>query len=157
MSKYLVGSHLLKLDNCRDEDWVDLSGDDYKIRNKIITNFCVGKNTPGDAFKGRILYQLSNGFYIENADYPFKNFNIFDYKEIWINCIKTCFNNYDVDKVISQEILPKHFYHFLYQYYMIKENTHYISDGAKTEVQKIHDLKESSSYFHKLRELINGL
>lgn len=157
MSKYLVGSYLLRLNNCRDEDWLDLSGDVYKIRNKIITEFRRGRNMPGDSFKGRTLYQFSNGFYTESEEYPFKDFNIFDYKEIWVDCIKDCFNNYDVEKVISQEILPKHFYHFLYQYYMIKENTHYISDGAKAEVQKIHDLEKPFSYFYELRELINNL
>ena len=40
---------------------------------------------------------------------------------------------------------------------MIKENTHWISEEAKAEVQKIHDLEVSSSYFYELRDLINSL
>jgi hypothetical protein len=40
---------------------------------------------------------------------------------------------------------------------MIKENTHQISDEAKINVQKIHDLEMPSSYFYELRELINSL
>mgnify|MGYP006988383097 CR=1 FL=1 len=54
-------------------------------------------------------------------------------------------------------ILPKQFYHILYQYYMIIENTHWISDSAKVDVQKIHDLEMPSSYFYELRDLINSL
>jgi hypothetical protein len=54
-------------------------------------------------------------------------------------------------------MLPKQFYQLLYQYYMIKENTHWISEEAKAEVQKIHDLEMPSSYFEELRALINSL
>jgi hypothetical protein len=40
---------------------------------------------------------------------------------------------------------------------MIKENTHQISDEAKINVQKIHDLEMPSSYFYELKDLINSL
>ena len=59
--------------------------------------------------------------------------------------------------VLDVEVLPKVFYHLLYQYYMIKENTHWISDEAKKEVQKIHDLEVPAEYFEHLKELINSL
>ena len=40
---------------------------------------------------------------------------------------------------------------------MIMENAHWISNEAKANVQKIHDLEMPSSYFYELRDLINNL
>jgi hypothetical protein len=58
---------------------------------------------------------------------------------------------------MGKDILPKWFYHLAYQYNMIIEDTHWISDEAKVDVQKIHDFEMPSSYFYELREKINNL
>lgn len=159
MSKYLIGSKLLLLDNCRDEDWITLSEGSKKLRihEKMIENFMKGKNYPGDSYKGRVLYQLSNGFYADSAEAPFPHFNILEHKENWIQCIKSRFAFYDIDTIAQLEILPKYFYHFIYQYYMIKENTHYISEEGKSIVQKVHDLEKPGYFIYIINDMIKEL
>ena len=72
--------------------------------------------------------------------------------------LKAFINSPAAEKLAKKnEILSKPFYHILYQYYMIIENAHWISDEAKANVQKIHDLEVPSSYFYELRDLINNL
>jgi hypothetical protein len=103
------------------------------------------------------LYQLSGGF-DHGEGYPFNNFNILEHKLVWLQWLKSHMNNEKrVAEIERQDVLPKRFYHILYQYYMITENTHWISDEAKANVQKIHDLEMPSSYFYELRDLINSL
>lgn len=163
--KCLYGSKMLKLENCSDEDWVifvDTSPrgngvvHSYPFYSKIVDNFKSGKNAEGDAYKALFLYQLSKGFH-EDPEYPF-DLDILEYKDIWAKCLKTYVNLPRVEQsAIKTATLPKKFYHLLYQYYMITENVHFISDAAKVNVQKIHDLEMPSSYFYELRELINGL
>lgn len=159
---------MLKLENPRDEDWltfVDIRASEitekgqrstpfYKV---IINNFTQGRNAKADHYKAVHLYQLSAPFH-DDADYPFNDFNILEYKTTWINTLKAYMNDEDVEqKAIAKEILPKKFYHILYQYHMILEGTVWISDEAKVNVQKIHDLEMPSSYFYELRNLINSL
>ena len=166
--KCLFGSKMLKLANCRDVD-------EYKFVNKnaleikesdarsiramthIISQFVMEKNQAHDSFKALTLYQVSNGFHNE-PEYPFNFFNILNYKVIWINHLKNFINLDKTEAWATKfEVFPKRFYHLLYQYHMIVENTHWISDEAKVNVQKIHDLEMPSSYFYELRNLINSL
>ena len=166
--KYLVGSKLLKLTNNRDEDWITFVAEDSSVARKtgkhsisfyqtLIKLFSSGKNIKADPFKALYIYQLSNGFILEE-DYPFKEFNILEHKKAWIDWLKAYTNaKSSEDWATKTEVLPKQFYHLLYQYYMIKENTHWISEEAKAEVQKIHDLEVPSSYFYELQGLINSL
>ena len=166
--RYLFGSKILGLDNCHDEDWYaffdtkssnlenknDLS---IPLYNAIIGNFIKGKNMPADHLKATFLYQYSTGFHSEE-DYLFNYFNILEHKSVWIDCLKSYINSEKAEQyAFSGNVLPKRFYHFLYQYYMIIENTHLISDKTKVNVQKIHDLEMPSSYFYELRDLINNL
>lgn len=166
--RYLFGSKLLGLDNCRDEDWLtfvdDYRGDDrkagersLKFYKKIVERFTEGKSRDEDFFKSCYLYQTSCGFFDDEA-YPFNDFNIFEHRKVWIRQLKG-FMSLDTteSEALKGEMLPKHFYHILYQYYMIIENTHRISDEAKANVQKIHDLEMPSSYFCELRDLVNTL
>lgn len=170
MIKVLLGSKMLKLNNPRDEDWVEF----VDLRQSKITNICSQRSIP--AFRGmierfaagkysassciphmiRTFYQLSKGFHDET--YLFSEFDIFEHKEEWIACLKKYMNSRGIEEyALKSETLPKDFYHILYQYYMITGNSHWISDVAKNKVQKIHDLEMSSSYFYELRELINSL
>ena len=165
--KCLYGSKLLKLNNCSDEDWViftdlpvkqinGIATRKYSFYSKIIDNFTRGRNAKGDAFKALFLYQASKGFH-SDPNYVF-DFNILEYKSILANCLKSYINREALEKVtLKSEMLDKKFYHLLYQYYMITENVHFISEPAKAEVQKIHDLEMPSSYFYELRDLINSL
>lgn len=166
--KYLFGSKLLKLNNCRDEDWLIFVDSHSEARgqrgvrsipfyNTLIEHFVNGNNDVDDFFKSCYLYQTSCGFF-NDENYPFNHFNILEHKEVWINQLKG-FMNLDTTKenALKSDILRKSFYHILYQYYMIKENTHWISDEAKANVQKIHDIEMPSSYFYELRDLINSL
>jgi hypothetical protein len=166
--KYLTGSKMLKLENNRDEDWITFVAADSKIAQKkgchsiafyqtILKHFIGGINIAADPYKALYLYQLSNGFIVDE-EYPFKDFNILEHKEVWVKWLKAYINaKSSEDWATKTEVLPKQFYHLLYQYYMIKENTHWISDEAKAEVQKIHDLEMPSSYFEELKALINSL
>ena len=123
----------------------------------MITRFIEGKNNADDGFKALYLYQLSAPF-IEDANYPFNHFNILDHKNVWIDQLKGYINLEKTEQfAVKSEVLPKHFYHLLYQYYMLTEDVHFISAEAKAEVQKIHDLEVPSSYFYELRERINNL
>jgi hypothetical protein len=165
--KCLYGSKLLKLDNCSDKDYVifvdtpkkyidGVSTRNYPFYNKVVDNFIKGRNADGDPYKALFLYQSSKGFH-EDPEYPF-NFNILECKNVWIKCLKTYINKPSVEQdIIKRTKLSKKFYHLLYQYHMILEDTHFISDEAKAEVQKIHDLEMPSSYFYELRDLINSL
>ena len=167
-NSYLYGSKMLKLNNCRDEDWLVFIDEkpsksmaqgerSLPFYKRINTNFIEGRNAPADPFKALYIYQLSTGFH-EDTDYPFNDFNILEHKAVWIECLKSFMNDEAIEQLaIKTDILHKIFYHILYQYNMIVEDVHFISDEAKVNVQKIHDLEMPSSYFYELRELINGL
>jgi hypothetical protein len=103
------------------------------------------------------IYQISVGFH-DDENYPFKDFNILEHKEVWIKWLKAYMNDKDTEEwALKNDILPKQFYHILYQYNMIKENVHFISDEAKVDVQKIHDLEMPKEYFYELRDKIDSL
>lgn len=166
--KILFGSKMLKLTNNRDEDWltfIDERASEAREKGcqsipfyqNLIKAFIEGKNIKINRFNALYLYQLSAPF-MDVADYPFSSFNILEHKEVWKRWLKCYVNSKAIEKrVVVGDILPKTCYHLLYQYRMILEDTHYISDEAKAEVQKIHDLKMPSSYFYELRDLINSL
>lgn len=166
--KYLYGSKMLKLNNSRDEDWLSFIEADSKVAREqkchsiefyktIIEHFIKGQSLGADPFKALYLYQLSTGF-SSDEDYLFKHFNILMHKETWSQWLKAYMNSAAVEKIATKsQYLPKSLYHILYQYYMIKEDTHWISEEAKAEVQKIHDLEMPSSYFEELKALINSL
>lgn len=165
--KVLFGSRMLKLNNCRDEDWYifsdrmgkELRSSEYKsisTYTRMLKSFTEGKNNSVNVFKALTIYQHSAPFFDES--YPLKHFNIMEHKRVWIEQLKGFVNLESTEKWSqTAETLPKQFYHLLYQYYMITENAHWISDEAKAEVQKIHDLEMPSSYFYELRNLINSL
>ena len=170
MSKYIFGSQMLKLDYARDGDWLsfvdskDITDTQRKqgirsfpFHQNIINFFIEGRNQDDDFYKSCFLYQLSGGFR-DDENYPFKDFNILDHKEVWIKQLKGYMNLPKTEeKALKGDILPKTFYHILYQYYMITENVHFISEEAKVDVQKIHDFEMPSSYFYELRDKINSL
>lgn len=166
--KYLFGSKLLQLNNCRDEDWlifVNKRGADIKEKghrsiscyNTILNRFVMGKNEAKDIFKSFYLYQLSAPF-IDKEDYLFNFFNILEHRRVWITQLKGYINLEKTEQLSQKgDVLPKQFYHLAYQYYMLVEDAHWISDEAKEIVQKIHDYEMPTSYFYELKELINSL
>lgn len=159
---------MLGLKNPRDEDWVTfvdapigtvLERNERRVGfNKFrIQSFIQDKNDPADANKAQVFYQLSCAFY-NDPKYPFNDFNILRHKEVWIKHLKNYMNLTEVEYyATTTSVLPKLFYHILYQYHMIIENVHFISEDSKVKVQKIHDLEMPSSYFYELRDLINSL
>lgn len=167
-NKFLFGSKMLKLNNPRDEDileFVDVPRGTTLNQNQrrvefsqaIIKTFKEGKNEKTDAYKALFLYQLSNGFHPE-SNYPMKDFNILDYKDIWAKHLKNYMNlETTILSGTKRDHLSKRFYHILYQYFMIKENTHWISEEGKALVQQIHDYDMPVSYFYELKEMINSL
>ena len=166
MRKYLVGSKMLKLDNCRDTDYMyikeenevsDEKGRTVRFQNFIIESFIRTKDIKSDPCKSWLLYQVTTGFH-EEDDYPFK-FDIRDYKDQWIKHLQAYLNDADVERRYTErgEILPKEMYHFEYQYHMILENKLWLDGEAKDVVQKIHDLEMPVSYFYELRDKINAL
>lgn len=172
MSKYLFGSQLLKLKYARDGDWLsfadvkpkDLTDTQRKqgfrsipFNRTVINHFIEGKGQVDDEYKSVHLFELSNGFHDED-DYPFKDFNILEHKEVWIKQLKGYINLPKTEQfALKGELLHKTFYNIVYQYQMIVENTHFISEEAKVDVQKIHDYEIPSSYFYELRDKINSL
>lgn len=166
--KCLFGSKMLQLNNCRDEDWlifIDKKGSEIKdnkhrsisFYTTILNHFMMGKNAPDDRFKALFVYQLSAPF-IDDENYPFNFFNILNHKQVWIAQLKGFINLEKTEAWATKtEVLPKWFYHIVYQYQMILENTHFISEEAKVDVQKIHDFEMPSSYFYELRDMINSL
>lgn len=166
--KYVLGSQMLLMNNPRDVDEITFVDEpSWKVREnhkrsipfvkKIIDSFTEGKNKPNDFFKTMYIYQQSASFF-EDENYPFNDFNILEHKEVWIEQLKGYMNHTSTEEnAIKENILPKNFYHILYQYNMIVENAHWISDEARVNVQKIHDLEMPSSYFYELKELINNL
>lgn len=169
--KYLFGSKMLKLDNPRDEDWLEFvdvprgTKIDNKEENRHrlgfekfrVKSFIEGKNMPTDGYKALIFYQLSCGFH-EEENYPFNDFNILEHKKVWVEHLKNYINLPKTEQLaMSADNLHKKFYHLLYQYYMITENTHFISDEAREKVQKIHDLEVPNTEFFGLKELINSI
>lgn len=152
MNKTLVGSSLLLLDNCRDVDWLT-TVDHVK---DILGRFKIGAVSRTDFYASWALFQFSAPFHPED-NYIFKDFNIFEYKEIWIRQLKGYINSIDLEKIALKQVLPKWYYQYVYQYYMIIENVHFISAEAKAEVQKIHDLEVPGSYIYRIKELIDSL
>lgn len=165
---YLFGSKMLKLNNPRDEDWlefVDVPRGTVIERNqrrlefeqRRIKSFIEGKNMPEDSYKALFFYQLNGGFQ-EDENYPFKDFNILEHKKVWAAHLKNYINLPETERfAMSFDNLHKMFYHLLYQYYMITEDTHFISPEALAEVQKIHDLEVPNTEFFGLKELINSI
>ena len=166
--KILFGSKMLGLANNRDEDWLTFTDERASDARKkgcqsipfyrnMLDYFIRGQNIRVDRYNALYLYQLSVHF-TADVDYPFRDFNILEHKEVWKQWLKTYVNSQAVEKrATATDILPKTCYHLLYQYYMITENVHFISDEAKAQVQKIHDLEMPSTYFYELRDLINSL
>lgn len=165
-TKIIIGSACLKLEKQRDLDFLTIDTSIQKpILGKVLTkkqvDWCIksylNNSTTGfNPFSVCVLYMLSNGFH-EETNYPFKYFNILAHSEIQRLQLQQYMNSYDTERLKQQAILPKQFYHILYQYYMIIENTHWISEEAKAQVQKIHDYEVPAEYFYELRDLINSL
>lgn len=166
---FLFGSKMLKLNNCRDEDWRGFylcnSPDSHSERHNInlnvelerINNFTRKRYIHENPNKALYLYQMSREFHRNEKDFPIY-FNILSHKDVWIETLQSYINLITTEiTALQTDILPKKFYHLLYQYHMIKENAHWISDEAKENVQKIHDLEMPSNYFYELRNLINTL
>lgn len=159
---------MLQLDNCHDEDWLifaDEKGNRMKeigyrsipLYHTVINHFIMGKNIKRDFHKASMIYQISVGFH-DDVNYLFKEFNILEHKEVWIKWLKAYMNAEDTEMwAMINDVLPKQFYHILYQYNMIIEDTHFISEEAKTDIQKIHDYEMPSSYFYELKDMINSL
>lgn len=159
---------MLKLENPRDEDWftvVDAPRGTkigryekrIEFESHIINSFTAGRNSATDLYKALWLYQISKEFH-DDINYPFNDFSILEHKKVWIEQLQNYMNLEATEQLaIKADILPKRFYHILYQYNMILENTVWISDAARVNVQKIHDLEMPSSYFYELRNLINSL
>lgn len=166
--KCLFGSKMLKLKNNRDEDWITfVEKHNPKGRERghkrmsfyqdMIDYYVNGKTHSDSLYNSCYIYQLSSGFHNDET-YPFKDFNLLEHKAVWIEQLKGYMNLPKTEEdALKGDILPKIFYHILYQYHMLLENTHWISEEAKTDVQKIHDLEMPSSYFYELRDLISGL
>ena len=160
---------MLKLNNCRDEDWLTFveqhnpEGRQKGHRSipfyKKFTQFFIdGKTQPNDLYATCFMYQTSKGFFEGDENYPFKDFNILEHKEVWIKQLKGYMNYPDTEQfALKGDVLPKTFYHILYQYYMITENVHFISEEAKVDVQKIHDFEMPKEYFYTLKDMINSL
>ena len=166
--KFVLGSKMLRMNNPRDIDevtFVDKPSWQVRERGKIsipffrmiMDSFICGENEADDHYKASYIYQLSAPF-IEDENYPFKDFNILEHKDVWVEQLRGYMNHPATEEMAMKgDVLPKTFYHILYQYNMIVENVHLISDEARVNVQKIHDLEMPSSYFYELRELINNL
>ena len=161
LCKILFGSKMLKLDNPRDEDWIMFTDKVERqeglhricFENKVIQSFIDGRNEPTDYFKVICLYQRCGAFHSEE-NYPFKHFDILQHKKVWIKQLQGYMSTIQPEE---KEILDKYYYHILYQYYMIVENTYWISEAAKEQVQKIHDYQMPSEFFYQLRDMINNL
>ena len=153
-SAFLVGSTMLRLSHPRDEDYIS----QHKIvfLQQIMEEYTQGRNHQKDSYKALFIYQLSCGFHCD-IDYPFKSFNIFDHRDIWISHLQAYMRTLRIQHISAQKILPKEYYHLLYQYYMIVENAHYISAESLAEVQKIHDLEVPGFEIYRIQELINSL
>lgn len=166
--KCILGSKMLQIKNPRDVDEITfVDKPSWQVRERgtrsipfmkiIIDSFVKGKNKPSDHFKSMYIYQQSAEFF-DDENYPFGDFNILEHKDVWIEQLRGYMNLASTEEMaMKEDILPKNFYHILYQYNMIVENVHLISDEARVNVQRIHDLEMPSSYFYELRELINKL
>ncbi len=159
---------MLKLNYNRDEDWVTFVDECSKdatakkcqsipFYNRIKECFIKGEYINKNPYYALFMYQISVGFH-DDTNYPFKEFNILEHKEVWIKWLKAYMNAEDTEMwAMEKDVLPKQCYHILYQYYMITENVHFISEEAKVDVQKIHDFEMPSSYFYELRDRINSI
>ena len=166
--KFLFGSKMLGLSNNRDEDWLTFVDERANVAREmgcksipfyrtVLNTFITGNNIKVDIYNASYLYQQSAPFFTDEK-YPFKDFNIFEHKAVWVRWLKAYVNSKAIEKrATATDTLPKIYYHLLYQYYMLTEDVHFISDEAKAQVQKIHDLEMPSTYFYELRELINNL
>ena len=92
-NKFLFGSKMLRLNNCRDEDWIIFSNDmveqyDHKSpchhiniqhEKKIIDNFKTNNIISNSVYQALFLYQMSEGFHCNESNFPIK-FNILQHK-----------------------------------------------------------------------------
>lgn len=163
----LIGSKCLKIPNARDVDTLTVNlistrsnPGEYIAKKHLdenISMFCKCTADTYNPFSACVLYMLSNGFHESELNYPFRYFNLLNHPDAILHSIQTYLNNYNVVELEKNSYLPKQFYHIVYQYYMILENTHWISDEGREIVQKIHDFQMPASYFYELKDLVNNL
>ena len=172
INQFLFGSRLLKLDNCRDYDYVHFDTDEvvriegeHHINHNSYHVESVFRNIRDSKTKLlsnnfiiiNYFYQFSKCFHPE-PDYPLQC-DIRNIKEGWITLLKRHINDSEAEKRYTEntDILRKNFYHIAYQYFMIVDNAIYLEGEHKQIVQKIHDKEMPVAYFQELKQLINAL
>jgi hypothetical protein len=167
---YLVGSKLLRLDNCGDTDYVYFDkGLDFspapnyhyiqysaKELDFILKLFKSRPNNCLDFIS--YLFQFSSCFHPE-SDYPV-TWNVFEDKKAWVkalNVLMTDKGSYEKFIDADAGVLKKEFYNVAYQYYMIIESSPWLSKHNLDIVQKIHDRKMDINYFNFLKKKIAEL
>lgn len=167
ITKYLIGSQFLKLQNCKDTDYL-LTGEQLSTvslqKNESYlpidffqwyVDFLKGdEEKTTDSFVFFTLYQFSQGW---RPDFPVK-FEMLDFKKKWIKLLQHFVNSEEATKrMLTGGKATKVFYHIAYQYYILKENTYQISEEGLSLVQHIHDFGMEEKDFFELKNMVNSL
>jgi hypothetical protein len=170
MSKYLIGSKLLGLDNNKDNDYLIIS-DEYDYKRKYENGEDVLYRSTENMQKfmmfdvdmktnaGLLLlnYQLDKNIIGQN--FPIE-YNLLDYRSQLIELLNMIVEykllNFS-KRISSKGHCSKRLYHIAYNIFIIQNNSPIITEEQKAIIQKLHDRQMSITYIDELSEMIANL
>lgn len=172
--KFQVGSSLLGLNNCHDNDFIVIVEGDVETYKQ---QYFDEKDTfmrSKENLDSTMLFQLPFNrktirWYIVNyqldkdiikQDFPIEYHILdrrYDYIRMlnWILDNKAC--NFSKCKYLNDGNCSKMIYHIAYLIFILENNSTTITAEQKEIVQKIHDLQMPQSYLDELEEIIRSL
>lgn len=174
MLSYVVGSSLLNLKNCHDVDRIYFADSpvptlptqtgDYFCKNLDFIKLILAKSDHPEKFAKDFnrpvcghFFQYSRGFHPE-PEYPIE-WDIMEHKQGWKQILKNHITHEEAEEyyILENGICRKTLYNIAYQYYMLLDDTIWVTGEHLDIVQKIHDRQMPAEYFYELREQILAL
>lgn len=172
--KYLVGSKLLGLSNCKDEDYITLTdgnenvntrkyidNKDVVVRSVQNVDNCMNFKLPLNETTARyyiVNYQMDKD--IIGQDFPL-NYHILDRRSDYINLLNWIVDNEACNFVKTKNMNHGHcsklIYHIAYLTFILENNSTSLTAEQKETVQQIHDRAMPMEYLDELEQLIHIL
>lgn len=172
--KFQVGSRLLGLNNCHDNDFIVIVEGDVEIYKQQYLNekeiFIRSKQNLDSTMLFELPFNLKTiRWYIVNyqldkniigQDFPIE-YHVLDRRDDYIRMLnwivdnKAC--NFNKCIYLNNGNCSKMIYHVAYTAFILHNNSTILTKEQKEIIQKIHDLQMPQSYLDDLKDLIKGL
>lgn len=173
--KYLIGSHLLNLNNNHDVDYLQIVESDdatlYKrefidsedVVSRSIANMDRQMNFAFPIDRKTVSYYVIN-YQLDKSiigqEFPYK-YRILDKREKYVELLNYIVDNkimnFDKEININDWHCSKILYHVAYLTFILENNSTTLTAEQKEIVQKIHDRKMPIVYLDELEEIIRNL